>query len=258
MPANKSSLSWLNSGKIDPMTGIREIVFDTETTGFDAKGEDRITEIGAIEIIDLVPTGESFHTYLDPQREVPAAVVEITGLTTEFLKGKPLFKDQAKAFLDFVGDSQLVAHNADFDRGFINAELARAGFDPVPNGRFTDTLKIARSKFPGSPASLDALCKRFNISLTSRDKHGALIDAELLAEVYLDLRGGRIRKLGLGDDIVQDTARLKIPTAKPRPTPLAPLSSEAERTEHKAFMDKIGGDDESTVWHRYWKKAARG
>ena len=179
------------------MSGVREIVFDTETTGFDAKGDDRITEIGCIEIIDLLPTGESFHAYLDPQRDVPAKVTEITGLTREFLDGKPLFKDVAQEFLDFIGDSQLIAHNADFDRGFVNESLIRAGFDPIPTSRFTDTLRIARAKFPGSPASLDALCKRFDVSLASRDKHGAIIDSELLAQVYLELKGGRARSLEL-------------------------------------------------------------
>jgi len=169
------------------MAGKREIVFDTETTGFDARGADRITEIGCVEIIDLIPTGETFHTYLDPLRDIPEKVTEITGLTREFLTGQPLFKDRAQDFLDFVGDSQMVAHNADFDIGFINAELERAGFEPLPKNRFVDTLRIARAKFPGSPASLDALCKRFNISLNSRTTHGALVDSELLAEVYLDL-----------------------------------------------------------------------
>mgnify|MGYP000262372609 CR=1 FL=1 len=239
------------------MSGKREIVFDTETTGFDAKGSDRITEIGCVEVIDFMPTGETFHTYLDPQRDVPEKVTEITGLTTEFLRGKPLFADQAQAFLDFVGDSNLVAHNADFDRGFVNAELERAGYDPIPTKRFIDTLRIARSKFPGSPASLDALCKRFNISLTSRSKHGAIVDAELLVEVYLDLNGGRMRKLDLGDtDKIVDT--VLVPKAKPRPTPLAPLSTEAEREAHALWMKTLGGDDETMIWQYYWNKSARG
>jgi len=171
----------------------REIVFDTETTGFHALGDDRITEIGCIEVIDWLPTGEQFHTYLDPERDVPEKVTEITGLTTEFLKGKPKFKEQAQAFLDFIGDSTLIAHNARFDEGFINAELERAGFKALPKSRFKDTLAMAHAKFPGSPASLDALCKRFGISLSSRDKHGAIIDSELLAAVYLELNGGRAR-----------------------------------------------------------------
>ena len=238
------------------MSGKREIVFDTETTGFDAKGEDRITEIGCIELIDLVPTGENFHAYLDPQRDIPPAVVELTGLTREFLTGKPLFKDRAQDFLDFVGDSQLVAHNADFDRGFVNAELERAGFDPIPKSRFTDTLKIARSKFPGSPASLDALCKRFNISLSSRSQHGALIDSELLAEVYLDLRGGRIRKLDFAESQSGSHERIKIPKAEPRPELLAPLSNEDECSRHEKFIKAMGGDEEKMVWQRYWRKVA--
>jgi len=167
---------------------MREIVFDTETTGFHHKGDDRITEIGCIEIIDLLPTGEYFHAYLDPEREVPDKVVEITGLTTAFLTGKPKFASEAQRFLDFIGDSPLIAHNARFDMGFINAELERAGFARLPTSRFKDTLAMAHEQFPGSPASLDALCKRFDISLSGRDKHGAIIDSELLAAVYLELR----------------------------------------------------------------------
>lgn len=237
------------------MTGKREIVFDTETTGFDARGEDKITEIGCVEVIDFIPTGETFHAYLDPQRDIPEKVTEITGLTREFLTGKPLFADVAQDFLDFVKDSNLVAHNADFDRGFINAELERAGFDPVPKKQFIDTLRIARSMFPGSPASLDALCKRFNISLTSRSKHGAIIDAELLAEVYLDLNGGRMRKLEFEDER-KTVDTVLVPVAAPRPTPLAPLSTEAERTAHEKWITSLGGDEATMIWQRYWKRAA--
>ena len=160
--------------------------------------------------------------------------------------------------MDFVGDSQLVAHNADFDRGFINAELERAGFDPIAKSRFTDTLKIARSKFPGSPASLDALCKRFNISLASRSQHGALIDSELLAEVYLDLKGGRIRKLNFAEEARDDKMRVKIPVAAARSKPLESLLSDEERQVHKQFIDSMGGDNQTMIWQRYWKKAARG
>ena len=226
---------------------IREIVFDTETTGFDALGADRITEIGAIEIIDFMPTGCSFHAYLDPQREVPDKVVEITGLTTEFLRGKPLFKDVARDFLEFVGDSPLIAHNADFDRGFINAELTRADFIEIPKTRFIDTLKMARAQFPGSPATLDALCKRFDISLAARDKHGAIIDSELLAAVYLELNGGKERRFGFksGNDIKVDYV---VPVAKPRPNPLAPLSTEDERARHGDFIRALGSD---MMWYRY-------
>ncbi len=236
------------------MAGKREIVFDTETTGFDAWGDDRITEIGCVEIIDLMPTGETFHTYLDPLRDIPEKVTEITGLTREFLTGKPLFSDQAQAFIDFVGDSQMVAHNAEFDMGFVNAELTRAGYDPYPKSRFTDTLKIARAKFPGSPASLDALCKRFSISLTSRNKHGALIDAELLAEVYLDLSGGRARRFGFEDKTTRQIDTTLISVAKPRSEKLSPMLSNHEREAHQAFIEAIGAD---MIWQKHWAKARR-
>lgn len=233
------------------MSGLREIVFDTETTGFDAKGDDRITEIGCIEIIDLLPTGESFHAYLDPQRDISAKVTEITGLTREFLDGKPLFKDVAQDFLDFVGDSSLIAHNADFDRGFINESLIRAGFDPVPRDRFIDTLRMARAQFPGSPATLDALCKRFDISLASRNKHGAIIDSELLAKVYLELKGGRERKLSLTPerDVKVETTLKSI--SKPRPTPLSPRLTEDEKSQHAHFINELG---ETMMWAKHWKR----
>lgn len=233
------------------MTGVREIVFDTETTGFDAKGDDRITEIGCIEIIDLLPTGESFHAYLDPQRDIPEKVTEITGLTREFLDGKPLFKDVADDFLAFVGDSQLVAHNADFDRGFVNESLIRAGYDPIPTKRFTDTLRMARAKFPGSPASLDALCRRFDISLTSRDKHGAIIDSELLAQVYLELKGGRERRLGLNSEHQKTVASELKTIANPRPNPIKAGLSDIEKTRHADFIKSLG---DQMMWAKHWSR----
>ncbi len=230
-----------------PDSGLREIVFDTETTGFDARGDDRITEIGAIEIIDFLPTGRSFHAYCDPQREVPQKVVEITGLTTEFLRGKPLFKDVADDFISFIGDSPLIAHNSDFDMGFVNAELSRCGRRELPRARFIDTLKMARAQFPGSPATLDALCKRFDISLSGRDKHGAIVDSELLAQVYLELNGGRERRFGF-NNAAEVKVDYVVPVAKPRPTPLSPLSSESERAEHVNFVQSLGED---MMWYRY-------
>lgn len=239
------------------MTGKREIVFDTETTGFDARGEDKITEIGCVEIIDLMPTGKTYHTYLDPQRDVPEKVTEITGLTREFLNGKPLFAQVAADFLEFVGDSPLVAHNADFDRGFINAELERAGFKPVPKDQFIDTLRIARAMFPGTPASLDALCKRFSISLSSRSKHGAIVDSELLAEVYLDLRGGRAHKFSFDDAHANQVESTLVPVAKVRPSKLVPLISETEHAAHQKWISSLGGEEQTMVWQHYWKKAAR-
>jgi len=235
---------------------IREIVFDTETTGFHAKGDDRITEIGCLEVVDLLPTGKQFHCYLDPQREVPEKVVEITGLTTDFLRGKPLFKDKADEFLAFVGTSTLIAHNAQFDMGFINAELVRSGRDPLPVSRFKDTLAMAHAKFPGSPASLDALCKRFGISLSARDKHGAIVDSELLAAVYLELSGGRAMNLGLDAKPEATTNESGFPTAKQRPTPLTLLPTEDETKAHREFIGSLKGD--RVVWDKIWKQRERG
>lgn len=236
------------------MSGKREIVFDTETTGFDAKGDDRITEIGCVEIIDFLPTGKQFHVYINPRRMVPEKVTEITGLTQEFLiENGVFFEDAAQDFLNFIGDSQLVAHNADFDRAFVNAELDRAGFTPIARTRFTDTLQIAREKFPGSPASLDALCKRFGVSLSSRNKHGAIIDSELLAEVYLQLNGGRARSLGLEVSSSATASNLNASAeCKPRPRPLRSLLSDEELKSHQAFISSLGDD---MIWNRYWRRS---
>lgn len=236
------------------MTGLREICFDTETTGFNARGDDRITEIGCIELIDMLPTGREFHALIDPQRDIPEKVTELTGHTLANLRerGATVFKTQAQDFLDFIGDSQLVAHNADFDRGFINAELERAGFEAIPTKRFTDTLQMAREKFPGSPASLDALCKRYGVSLASRDKHGAIIDSILLAEVYLQLKGGRMHTLGLEPDKGAGLDSILVPVARQRPSPLKSLSSDTERAAHKAFIESMGDE---MVWNKYWRRA---
>lgn len=229
---------------------MREIVFDTETTGFDSQGADRITELGCIELIDWLPTGKQFHSFLDPGRDVPQQVVAITGLTTEFLRGKPKFSEKADEFLEFIGDAPLVAHNAKFDMGFINAELRRIGREEIPEARFIDTLAMANAAFPGSPASLDALCKRFDISLSGRDKHGAIIDSELLARVYLELRGGRERSLAFESDAKQSDTNMKAP-ARSRPTPLKPRLTEEERKAHIAFLAEMGGSD---LWQRIERK----
>ncbi len=237
------------------MDGIREIVFDTETTGFHANGDDRITEIGCIEIIDLLPTGKSFHAYCDPLRDVPPKVVEITGLTTAFLRGKPLFTDVADDFLAFVGDSIMIAHNAQFDIGFINAELVRSGRDPLPQSRFKDTLAMAHAKYPGSPASLDALCKKFGISLSGRDKHGAIVDSELLAAVYLELCGGRAMNLGL-DAVPEATENESgFPSARRRPEMLIGKLTSEEREAHRVFVGELKGD---AVWEKVWTRRERG
>lgn len=170
---------------------MRQIVLDTETTGFNPKTGDRIIEIGCVELIDLLPTKKTYHTYVNPQRDVPPGASKVSGITTEFLYDKPLFVNVVDAFLEFIGDSPLVIHNAGFDMGFINSELDRLCRPLLPMTRAIDTVQIARQKFPGSPASLDALCRRFGIDLSVRVKHGALLDAELLASVYLELMGGR-------------------------------------------------------------------
>lgn len=170
---------------------MREITFDTETTGLEPKQGHRIVEIGCIELIDRVRTGNFFHAYVNPERDVPQRVVNIHGITEEFLSDKPLFRKIAAQFLDFIGDSPLVIHNASFDMKFINFELERASFPELNMKRAIDTLTIARTKFPGAKASLDALCERFGVNLSRRDKHGALLDAELLADVYIALTGGK-------------------------------------------------------------------
>jgi DNA polymerase-3 subunit epsilon len=217
----------------------REIVLDTETTGLDPKSGHRVIEIACVELQDLIPTGRTFHRYVDPERDIEIEAERVHGISSAFLVGKPKFSDAevAEAFLDFVADADLIAHNAAFDRNFVNAELERIGRPGLPPPRWVDTLQLAQSRFPGMYNSLDALCKRFKISLTEREKHGALVDAKLLANVYLELKGGRERTL----DLVAVTPKLEIgalPTNAygPRPRPLAPLCTEVERVLHAAFI----------------------
>ncbi len=218
----------------------REIIFDTETTGLRPEEGDRITEIGCVEVVDFIPTGRELRRLVNPERDIPEEVQHVTGHTWEMLKGEPVFAEIAAEFLDFVGESPLVAHNARFDMGFINMELKRCGKPAIAEERFKDTAAMARARFPGAPASLDALCKRFDISLESRSKHGALIDAYLLAEVYLELNGGRARALdfmgsGQGGDPVVYPAR------PPRPTPRRALLTDEEREAHAAFVATLEG-----------------
>ena len=175
----------------------REIVLDTETTGFEPSEGHRIVEIGCVELDGLLPTGNTFHIYINPQRDMPAGAYEVHGLSAEFLSGFPVFEAQVDAFIEFIGDAPLVIHNASFDMKFINAELRAVDRPTLPFSRAIDTLAMARKAFPGSPASLDALCRRFGIDNTSRTLHGALLDSELLAEVYLELKGGRQPGFGL-------------------------------------------------------------
>lgn len=179
---------------------MREIILDTETTGMDPSQGDRLVEIGCVEVMNYVPTGRTYHIYINPERDVPAEAVAVHGLTAAFLKDKPVFSQIYTDFLDFIAEGHLVIHNAEFDMKFINAELKKVGHKPIPEKRVTDTLAIARKKFPGSPASLDALCRRFQIDNSGRELHGALLDAQLLAEVYLEMMGGRQHGLGLAQE----------------------------------------------------------
>lgn len=226
---------------------MREIVFDTETTGLDPRTGDRITEMGCVEVEDFIPTGRTWHAYVNPQRSIPEKVTEITGLTVEFLADKPLFAAVADDFLEFVGDARLVAHNAPFDRGFINMELEKSGKPVIDTDRWVDTVVMARKKFPGAHASLDALCKRFAISLETRDKHGAIIDALLLADVYLELNGGRERALDLAGDNRDADGIVAFPPRDARNTALPPRLSAADREAHNRFVETLG---ERPVWKK--------
>lgn len=178
---------------------MREIVLDTETTGMDPFKGDRLVEIGCVELSNHLPTGKTYHIYLNPEREIPAEATAVHGITNDFVKDKPTFGEVIGDFLDFIGDAKLVIHNAEFDMKFLNAELKTFGFPSLDHRRVTDTLLMAREKFPGSPANLDALCRRFGIDNSSRTYHGALLDSQLLAEVYLELLGGRQRGLGINE-----------------------------------------------------------
>ncbi|WP_419253473.1 DNA polymerase III subunit epsilon [Caulobacter sp. ErkDOM-YI] len=225
----------------------REIILDTETTGFDPKTGDRLVEIGCIEVVDFMPTGRSFHEYCDPLRDMPAEAQKVHGLSIEFLTGKPRFEAIADKFLEFVGDSVVVAHNAAFDRSFVNFELEKCGRPALPEARWVDTLAMAKKRFPGMYNSLDALCKRYKISLESRDKHGALIDAHLLAEVYLELQGGKERALELTAVVTAEmTAQLQAGAYGARPRPLAARSTEAERAVHAEWIQSTLKD--KAVW----------
>jgi len=230
----------------------REIVLDTETTGFDPLTGDRLVELAALEIESFVPTGRSFHVYIDPLRDMPAEAERVHGLSAAFLRGKPRFDspDVVDAFLDFVGEAPIIAHNAAFDRGFINWELANCDRGEIPEHRWIDTLGLAKQRFPGMHNSLDALCKRFKISLSEREKHGALIDAKLLAAVYLELKGGRERRLELSSTTFVTTVTMSSRVDYgARPRPLAPRSNDEERAAHAAFIrDKVKGED---LWARF-------
>ena len=224
---------------------MREIVLDTETTGFEPSEGDRIVEIGAVELFNHLPTGRTYHQYINPKRNMPEAAFNVHGLSEEFLSDKPVFKDIAQKFTAFIKDSKLVIHNASFDMKFLNAELGWVNRPALPMHQAIDTLAIARRKFPGSPASLDALCRRFGIDNSSRTLHGALLDSEILAEVYLELVGGRQPDLVLSGPEVK-TTKDGVPSADwrpaPRPNPLASRLSETEKAAHETFIAALGSD----------------
>lgn len=241
---------------------MREIVMDTETTGFDAEGSDRIVEIGCLELMNHMPTGKTFHVYINPERMMPDEAFGVHGIGPDLLeppqdpkpgqitlRDKPLFKDVGQGFLDFVQDSRLVIHNAKFDMRFLNAEFKRNGMRTLSMDQSLDTLAIARKKFPGSPATLDALCRRYGIDNSNRTLHGALLDSEILAEVYLELIGGRQPDFALSavanqsaDGATQDDWR-----PFPRPAPLPNRVSDEEIAAHSAFVDGMGDD---AVWKK--------
>jgi DNA polymerase-3 subunit epsilon len=242
---------------------MREIVLDTETTGFEPGEGHRIVEIGAIELFNHLPTGRTYHQYINPERGMPVGAFEVHGIGHDILevpgkavpggvtlKDKPVFARVGKAFLDFIGEAQLVIHNAAFDMKFLNHELERAGLPGLPFARATDTLMIARTKFPGSPASLDALCRRFGIDNSMREKHGALLDSEILAEVYLELVGGR--QPGL---VLSSAAPVPVKGAtgdttwrpRPRPEPLAPRITPEEAAAHEEMVAKLG---DAAIWRK--------
>lgn len=225
---------------------IREIAFDTETTGLDPDNGDRIIELGAVEMINHVPTGATFRVLVNPGRSVSEDTVRITGITDDMLNGQPPFGDPAiiDALLDFLGDATIVAHNAKFDRSFLNMELQKCGRAPIDELRWIDTAAMARKKFPGAPASLDALCRRFNISLESRTLHGALLDSQLLADVYLELLGGRARAFEFGQAVGTVASQIRQPARK-RPAPLASRLSQEEADRHRVFVETLC---EEPIW----------
>jgi DNA polymerase-3 subunit epsilon len=231
----------------------REIVLDTETTGLDPKTGHRVIEIACIEVQDLLPTGQHFHRYINPDRDVDPEAEKVHGISRASLRDKPRFHEAAicDAFLDFIGDAPLIAHNAAFDRGFVNAELERAGRQALPDARWICTYELAKRRFPGMYNSLDALCKRFKISLADREKHGALVDTRLLAMVYLELQGGKERGLDLAPLRTKTDTQGRIgPTGGygPRPRALAPRSTDIERELHARFVAEVLKD--GALWRK--------
>lgn len=232
---------------------MREIVLDTETTGLDPLRGDRLVEIGCVEVFNRMPTGQTFHRYINPQRDMPREAFEVHGLSTEFLADKPLFADIVDDFLAFVGDAPLVIHNASFDIAFINAELEKVQRAPIPRDRLVDTLLLARRKHPGVSNRLDDLCSRYAIDNSHRTKHGALLDAELLAEVYVDLIGARQSQFILAENVQVTIGAGADTPRRQRPEPLPPRLTEAELAAHLAFIATLG---EKALWREFTENAA--
>ena len=228
---------------------MREIVLDTETTGFDAQGADRIVEIGCIELVNHIPSGQEWHAYIDPKRDMPQSAFEVHGLSSEFLSGKPEFTGIAEDFLAFIAQARLIIHNASFDVGFLNAELERAGGPSIHMDRVTDTLALARRKHPGASNSLDALCRRYGVDASERSVHGALIDCKLLASVYVELIGGHQARLELaaGARGASGGGAAEAGIA-PRPVALPPRLSPGEAEAHRAFVATLGPD---ALWRQF-------
>jgi DNA polymerase-3 subunit epsilon len=229
---------------------MREIVFDTETTGLDPSKGDRVVEIGCVELANMIPSGLTFHVYINPERDMPAEAERIHGLSSAFLADKPVFADIVDEFLAFIGDdSRLVAHNAGFDLNFINAELKRLGRKPLMQERIVDTLALARRRHPGGRHSLDDLCNRYGIDNSRRTKHGALLDSEILAEVYAELTGGRQAALSLVEDAtIASFAMGERPAARQRPEPLPSRLTPEDAIAHEAFLATLGG---AVIWREY-------
>jgi DNA polymerase III subunit epsilon len=228
---------------------MREIILDTETTGLSFADGHRLVEIGCLEIVHQIPTGAVYHALINPERAVPDDAFRVHGHSTAFLADKPVFAEIAADFLAFIGADRLVIHNAEFDMRFINGELAKAGYEPVAQARIVDTLALARRKHPGAPNSLDALCDRYRIDRSRRIKHGALLDAEILVEVYGELLGGRQRSLVfVSQDRVSRLQRSLAGESKARALALPPLLTDAEQTAHAEHIAKLGA---AALWLRY-------
>jgi DNA polymerase-3 subunit epsilon len=219
---------------------MREIILDTETTGLDPSSGDRVVEIGCVEIINGIPTGKHFHKYLNPERDMPPEAEAVHGLSAAFLADKPKFAEVVGEFLDFIGADPLIAHNAGFDMNFIDFELKTHGFAPIAASRVTDSLLLARKAFPGQPCSLDALCKRFSVDTSSRQLHGALLDARLLAEVYLELTGGRQREISISFAAKGKTSKVEVKRENREPRPHE--ASDEELAAHEEAMKKLSGN----------------